>query len=147
MRLFDGEDPSKFEGKSNEEIMNFTQQEIQKYDDDIHAKRPLWILKTFHPTPEGLKRTAEIVLVPKLYARLAHRKLPPAKIKIMVTGDYTPYDSQDPQSDIYQGFMRHFAALLENCRMYGALPGDQVPKALFVGSQQPAHTGAFPHEC
>ncbi|KAF2250273.1 carbohydrate esterase family 3 protein, partial [Trematosphaeria pertusa] len=141
------QDPEVLEGKNDEEIANMAIEELNKYGDDVDAQRPLWMTKAFHPTPAGMLRTKEVILYPKLHARAAHRGLPASPIKIMVVGDYVPFGSQDPNSDVYQGFMRHLSALLSDRGLYGVPWGAPVPRADFIGSQRPNHNGAYAHEC
>jgi hypothetical protein len=124
--------------------------DMNKYYDNSTADlatAPPWVVKTFHPTSNGMAATSLYMIYPKLRYREAVQMTVGQTFDILVMGDIVPYASQDPASPIYQGFIPHLRSIFRDLRYYGLPFGAGTASLTFLGSQQPDYLGAERHEC
>jgi hypothetical protein len=135
---------------------SMSQEEVEKtidehMDDDkqVTVNTPLWLLKPFHPTPGGFELTDKFILS-KFYYKWAARDMALGRrhFNLWVVGDYVSYASQDPNSDIYQGFLPHLEAVFRDYRFYGfPQPMGYAIRPNFIGSRRPDNYNGKLHDC
>lgn len=140
------------EGKGKNLTKDEAEDMVEKYYDQevTTARMPVEVIKAFHPTPPGF-RTASLHVAAKFQYQAAARSFASggSHFDLMVVGDHVAYASQDPNSDIYQGFIPHLKAIFRAPRFYGT-PGTPAMRPItpkFIGSRQPDNYNGEDHDC